>query len=131
MLVERDKLRAERENSRVTEELTARTKEVEELKDRLNFCDKEWQARLSAEIDKWQTRLAEHQQDVETERDKMAEAIAGMMCSSFWAGGIRHITVYRLMYSHTIAANSNRYCYSVCCNGLELKCFILLSRNNM
>jgi hypothetical protein len=83
MIVERDKLRAERENSCVTEELTARRKEVEQLRDQLDSCDKEWQARLSAETEKWQARLAEHQQDVETERDKMAEAIAGMMCLSF------------------------------------------------
>jgi chromosome segregation ATPase len=79
MLIERDKLRAERENSHVTDELTARTKEVERLTERLQSCDKEWQTRLSAETNKWQARLAEHQQDVETERDRMAEAIAGMV----------------------------------------------------
>jgi predicted nucleic acid-binding Zn-ribbon protein len=84
MLVERDKLKAERENSQVTEELAARTTELEKLKEQLQSCDKEWQAKLNAETDRWQARLAEQQQDVETERDKMAEAIAGIMCSSFW-----------------------------------------------
>jgi hypothetical protein len=77
MLTERDKLRAERENSQVSEELTARTKEVERLAEQLQSCDKDWQARLAAETSEWQARLAEHQQDVDTERDKMAEAIAG------------------------------------------------------
>ncbi|XP_021928465.1 centrosomal protein of 152 kDa-like isoform X2 [Zootermopsis nevadensis] len=77
MLAERDKLRAKHESGHVMEELTARTKEVEQLKDQLDSYDKEWQARLSAETSKWQARLAEHQQDVESERDRMAEAIAG------------------------------------------------------
>lgn len=79
MLTERDKLRAERENSQVSEELAARTKEVEQLKERLQSCDKEWQTRLGTETNKWQARLAKHQQDVDTERDKMAEAIAGVV----------------------------------------------------
>jgi chromosome segregation ATPase len=79
ILTERDMLRVERENSKVTEELMAHTKEVAQLKERLQSWDKEWQTRLTAETNKWQTRLAEHQQDVETERDKMAEAIAGML----------------------------------------------------
>jgi predicted transcriptional regulator len=79
MLTERDKLKAERENSQVIEQLAARMKEVEQLTERLQSCDREWQTRLTAETNKWQARLAEHQQDVETERDKMAEAIAGMV----------------------------------------------------
>lgn len=81
MLTERDKLRAERENSQVSEELAARTKEVEQLVERLQSCNKEWQARLAAETNEWQARLAEDQQDVDTERDKMAEAIAGKVHS--------------------------------------------------
>lgn len=97
MLAERDKLRAKHESGHVMEELTARTKEVEQLKDQLDSYDKEWQARLSAETSKWQARLAEHQQDVESERDRMAEAIAGMLLGMrgqtgfiLWAGIIRY-----------------------------------------
>jgi len=56
---------------------------VEQLKEQLQSCDKEWQARLRAETGKWQARLEEHQQDVETEQAKMAEAVAGIMCSCF------------------------------------------------
>ncbi|XP_023701619.1 centrosomal protein of 152 kDa isoform X3 [Cryptotermes secundus] len=77
MLTERDKLRAERENSQMTEELKVCMKEVEQLTEQLQSCEKDWQTKLTAETNKWQARLVEHQQDVETERDKMAEAIAG------------------------------------------------------
>jgi len=45
--------------------------------------------RLGAETDKWQDRLEEQQQDVETEQAKMAEAVAGIMCSCFWEREIK------------------------------------------
>jgi regulator of replication initiation timing len=61
----------------VTEELAVYKKELEQLKEQLQSCDKEWQDRLRAESDKWQARLEEHHQDVETEQAKMAEAVAG------------------------------------------------------
>jgi regulator of replication initiation timing len=50
----------------VTEELAVCTKEVEQLKEQLQFCDKEWQMRLTAETNKLQDRLEEQQQDVDT-----------------------------------------------------------------
>jgi regulator of replication initiation timing len=84
MMMKRDKLRGECENSEVTEELAVCTREVEQLKEQLQSCDEEWQARLRAETDKWQARLEEHQQDVETEQAKMAEAVAGKIRLCFW-----------------------------------------------
>jgi hypothetical protein len=53
MKMKPDKLRGQCENSKLTEELAV--------------CKKEWQARLKAETAKWQARLEEHEQDVETE----------------------------------------------------------------
>jgi uncharacterized membrane-anchored protein YhcB (DUF1043 family) len=60
------------------EELVVCTKEVEQLQS----CDKEWQVRVRDETDKWQARLEEQQQDVETEQAKMAETVAvyRLMC---------------------------------------------------
>jgi chromosome segregation ATPase len=84
MMMKPDKLRGECENSQVTEELAVCTKEVEQLKEQLKSCDKEWQERLRAETDRWQARLEEHQQDVETEQAKMADAVAGKICLCFW-----------------------------------------------
>jgi hypothetical protein len=75
MMMKPDKLRGECENSQVTEELAVCTVEVELLKEQLKSCDKEWQERLRAETDRWQDSLEEHQQDVETEQAKMAEAM--------------------------------------------------------
>jgi len=86
-----DKLRGECENSQVTEELAVCTEEVKQLKEQLQSCDKEWQARLGAETDRWQTRLEEQQQDVETEQVKMAEAVAGIMCCCFWEREIKQL----------------------------------------
>ncbi|XP_069678990.1 centrosomal protein of 152 kDa-like isoform X2 [Periplaneta americana] len=77
MLEERDKLRSERENCKVTEELLNRTREVELLEKKLKLCDSEWQAKLNAQSSEWKAKLAAYQSDVESERDKMAEAIAG------------------------------------------------------
>ena len=71
-----DKQRGECENSQVTEDLAVCRKEVEQLQS----CDKEWQVRLRAETDKWQTRQEEQQQDVETEQAKMADVVAGILC---------------------------------------------------
>ena len=79
-----DKLRDECENSQVAEELAVCTREVEQLKEQLQSCDKDWQARLRAETDRWQARLEEQQQDVETEQAKMADAVAGKICLCFW-----------------------------------------------
>ena len=81
-----DMLRGECENSQVTAELAACIKEVEQLQS----CDKEWQVRLRAETDRWQDRL-EEQQDVEIEQAKMAEAVAGIMCSCFWEREIKQL----------------------------------------
>jgi len=78
-----DKPRGECENSQVTEDLAVCTEEVENLKEQLQSCNKEWQARLRAETDRWQATLEEHQQDVETEQAKMAEAVAGKICLCF------------------------------------------------
>ena len=75
-----DKLRGECGNSQVT----VCTEEVEQLKEQLQSCDKEWQERLTAETDRWQDRLEEQQHDVETEQAKMAEAVAGKTCFFFW-----------------------------------------------
>ena len=85
-----DKLRGECENSQVTEELAVCTEEVEQLKEQVQSCDKEWQVRLGAEADRWQDRLEEQQQDVETEQAKMAEAVADM-CSCFWEREIKQL----------------------------------------
>jgi hypothetical protein len=68
----------------VTEELAVCTEEVEQLKEQLQSGDKEWQVGLRAETDRWQDRLEEQQQNVETEQAKMAEAVAGIMCCCFW-----------------------------------------------
>ena len=83
MITKPDKMRGECENSQVTEELAVYRKEVEQLKEQLQSCDKEWQERLRAESDKWQARLEEHHQDVETEQAKMAEAVAGKYVYAF------------------------------------------------
>jgi len=56
-----DKLRGECENSQVTVELAVCTKEVAQLKEQLQSCGKEWQARLRTETNKRQARLEEHQ----------------------------------------------------------------------
>ena len=56
-----DKLRGECENSQVTEELAVCTEEVEQLKEQVQSCDKEWQVRLRAESDRWQDKLEEQQ----------------------------------------------------------------------
>jgi hypothetical protein len=61
------------------DKLAVSTKEVEQLKEQLQSNDKEWQARLRAETNKWQATLEEHLQDVETEQAKMAEAVAGIV----------------------------------------------------
>jgi hypothetical protein len=87
MMMKQDKLRGECENSQVTEELAVCRQEVEQLQ----CCDKEWQVRLRAETDGWQDRLEEQQQDVETEQAKMAEAVAGIMCSCFWEREIQQL----------------------------------------
>ena len=89
--MKRDKLRGECENSQVTEELAVCTEEVEQLKEQVQCCDKEWQERLRAETDRWQERLEEQQQDVETEQAKMAEAVAGIMCYRFWKREIKQL----------------------------------------
>jgi regulator of replication initiation timing len=75
----------------VTEELAVCTEEVEYLKKQLQSCDKEWQVRLRAETDRWQDRLEEQQQDVETEQAKIAEAVVGIMYSCFWERKIKHL----------------------------------------
>ena len=64
----------------MTEELAVFTEEVQQLKEQQQCCDKEWQERLRAETHKWQDRLEEQQQDVETEETKMEEAVACIMC---------------------------------------------------
>jgi regulator of replication initiation timing len=89
MMMKRDKLRGECENSQVTEQLAVCTEEVEQLKEQLQSGDKEWQVGLRAETDRWQERLEEQQQDVETEQAKMAEAVAGIMCCCFWEREIK------------------------------------------
>jgi len=89
--MKQDMLRGECENSQVTEELAVCTEEVEQLKEQVQSCDKEWQVRLRAETDRWQDRLEEQQQDVETEQAKMAEAVAGIMCSCFWEREIKQL----------------------------------------
>ena len=76
MLKERDKLRAERENLQA-EELRACKEGMDVLEERLQSCEKEWQAKLAAQADEWGARLASYQRDVEAERDKMAQALAG------------------------------------------------------
>jgi chromosome segregation ATPase len=91
MMVKLDKLRGDCENSQVTEGLAVCTGELEQLKEQLQSCDKEWQERLSAETDRWQDRLEEQQQDVETEQAKMAEAVAGIMCCCFWEREIKQL----------------------------------------
>jgi molecular chaperone GrpE (heat shock protein) len=91
MMMNLDKLGGECENSQVTEELAVCIEEVEQLKEQLQFCDKEWLVRLRAETDKWQARLEEQQQDVETEQAKIAEAIAGVMCYCFWETEIKEL----------------------------------------
>jgi DNA polymerase III delta prime subunit len=106
VMMKRDKLIGECEKSQVTEELAVRTKEMERLTEQLQSCDKEWQARLNAETNKWQARLEEHQQDVEAEQAKMAEAVAGM-CSSFLEREIKQVPVYRVICCYTSLANSN------------------------
>jgi FtsZ-binding cell division protein ZapB len=77
MMMKPDKLIDDCEMSQVTEEVAICRKEVEQLKEQLQSCDKKWQERLRAETGKWQARLEEQQQDVETEQAKMAEAVAG------------------------------------------------------
>jgi len=79
MMMKPDKLRGECENSQVM----VCAEELEQLREQLQSCDKEWQERLGAESDKWQARLEEHEQDVETEQAKMAEAVAGKICLCF------------------------------------------------
>ena len=107
MMMKRDKLKSECENSQVTEEVVVCTKEVEQLKEKLQFCDKEWQARLMAETNKWQARLEEHQQDVEAEQAKMAEAVAGITCFFFWETEIKDVLVYKVVHYYTSPTDSN------------------------
>ena len=102
-----DKLKGECENSQVTAELAVCTKEVGQLKEQLQCCDKEWQARLRAETDMWEARLEEHQQDVETEQAKMAEVVAGIMCSCFWEGENEHVPVYSVMCFYICLSDYN------------------------
>jgi hypothetical protein len=52
---------------------------------------REWQERLRAETDRWQERLEEQQQDVETEQVKMAAAVAGVMCCCCWEREIKQL----------------------------------------
>jgi regulator of replication initiation timing len=78
-----DKVRGEYENSQVTEELAVCRKEVQQLKEQLQSSNKRWQEGLRAETSKWQARLEEQEQDVETEQAKMAEAIAGKYVYAF------------------------------------------------
>ena len=80
-----------------------------QLKEQLQSCDKEWQVRLRAETNKWQARLKEHQQDVETEQAKMAEAVAGIMCSCFWERELKQVSVCRVMCCYISLSD-----YSMC-----------------
>ena len=91
MTMKPDKLRGECGNSQVTEELAVCTEEVQQLKEQLQCCGKEWQERLRAEIDRWQARLEEQQQDVETEQAKVAEAVAAIMCCCCWEREIKQL----------------------------------------
>jgi len=91
MMMKPDKQRGECKNSQVTEELVVCRKEVEQLNEQLQSCDKEWQVRLRAETDKWQTRLEERQQDLEREQAEMAEVVAGIMCCCFWEREIKQL----------------------------------------
>ena len=77
MLEERDKLRAEREHSQISEELKSRDKEIEHLEECLQLCEKDYQSKLNAQSNKWRDKLAAYQQEVEDERNSMAQAIAG------------------------------------------------------
>ena len=89
--MKRNKLRGDCENSQVTEELAVFTEEVQQLKEQQQCCDKDWQERLRAETDRWQARLEEQQQDVQTEQAKMAEAHAAIMCCCFWEREIKQL----------------------------------------
>jgi hypothetical protein len=64
---------------------------VKYLKKQLQSCDKEWLVGWRAETKKWQDRLEEEEQDVETEQAKMAEAVAGIMCCCFWEREIKQL----------------------------------------
>ena len=46
---------------------------------------------MRAESDGWQDRLEGQQQDVETEQAKMAVAVTGIMCCSFWGREIKQL----------------------------------------
>ena len=47
--------------------------------------------RVRAESDRWQDRLEEQQQDVETEQTKMALAVTGKMCCCFRGREIKQL----------------------------------------
>ena len=104
-----DKLRDECKNSQVTEDLAVCTEEVEQLKEQLQSCDKEWQVRLGAETGRWQDRLEEQQQDVEREQVKMAEAVVGIMCSCFWGREIKQVPVYRMMCCYISLSDYSKF----------------------
>ena len=106
-MLKQDKLRGECENSQVTEELVVCTTEVEQHKEQLQSHDKEWQARLTAETNKWQARLEEHLQDVGTEQAKITDAVAGIMCSSFWDREIKQVPVYGVMCCYISLSDSD------------------------
>jgi FtsZ-binding cell division protein ZapB len=100
VMLKQDKLRGECENSQVREELAVSTKEVEQLKEQLQSRDNEWQARLRAETDKWQAAGCGDR------TSKMAEAVAGIMCSCFWEREIQ-VPVYRVICCYINLSNYN------------------------
>ena len=46
---------------------------------------------MAGETDRWQARLEEQQQDVQTEQAKMEEALARIMCCCFWEREIKQL----------------------------------------
>ncbi|PSN42106.1 hypothetical protein C0J52_02951 [Blattella germanica] len=102
MLKERDKLRAERENLQA-EELRACKEGMDVLEERLQSCEKEWQAKLAAQADEWRARLASYQRDVEAERDKMAQALAG------WAEELQSLQKQYQESESKVAEMHNKY----------------------
>ncbi|KAJ9592054.1 hypothetical protein L9F63_001433 [Diploptera punctata] len=77
MLEERDKLRAEREHSQISEELKSRDREIKQLEEHLKLWEKDFQEKMNAQSDEWKNKLTTYQKEVEEERNNMAQAIAG------------------------------------------------------
>ena len=76
MLEERDKLRTERENSQISEELKYRSKEIEYI-ERLKSCEKDFMEKLEIQSSEWRNKLVDYQKEVEEERNNIAQRVAG------------------------------------------------------